>query len=330
MGIKRGDKTKKPNGFYIVESLDLYTAEADKLGDKWNITDKYSSGMPLLDKYMGGGFGQDGMFELVVVYGAPGSGKSTLAMQLVKDSLVKGVPQAWIVLEDSMVSVNVRFRHMFNSDEEARRIIKQKVKINIGGAEQEVTNPIVMSNEMVESNNYTLGDILDWIEMYFKAGVEIVLLDHLQYAVDGADRSYGDSEFDLQSDFAKELATVAKRYNKVIIAVTHTNKGNGAGDTKIYGSKKIEGAATKTLEISRIPMNGEAKNNRSDNFLMEPDYVKIQMNKSRYTEDRKSSVIYLHRASSSVSIDGDDNSQTFGFDYAVEDFMADKAGRIGI
>lgn len=329
MGIKRGDKTKKPDGFYVVESLDLYTKEADKLGDKWNITDKYSSGLPLLDEYMGGGFGQDGTFEFIVVYGAPGSGKSTLAMQLLKDSLIKGVPQAWIVLEDSMVSVNVRFRHMFNSDEEARRIISQKTKLNIGGAEQEVTNPVVMSKEMIESNSYTLGNILDWMEMYFQAGVEIILLDHLQYAIDGAERSGNESEFDLQSELSKELATMAKRYNSVIIAVTHMNKGVGVGDNKIYGSRKIEGAATKTLEISRIPMNGESKNNRSDNYLMEPDYVKVQMNKSRYTDDGKSSVIYLHRAQNTVSVDGEDR-QTFGFDYAVSDFMLDKDRRAGI
>ena len=76
-----------PAGFDEYDSV----AEAQKRNiDNWEstgVTNVYSTGLPQLDKYLGGGFGKEGDFEIVLIHSQPKTYKSTLALLFMMDAV---------------------------------------------------------------------------------------------------------------------------------------------------------------------------------------------------------------------------------------------------
>jgi RecA-family ATPase len=81
--------------------------------------------------------------------------------------------------------------------------------------------------------------------------VDLILLDHLQFAFEGAEAIRGENEYIAQRVFMQKLNQLMKRVKKTIILVSHTNKGLGKGMDKIVGSGSIAQAATKVIEVSK-------------------------------------------------------------------------------
>ena len=300
----------RPIGFSEILSLNYYTKEADSMDGSWGITDRYPTDIPGLNDYLGGGIGKDNSFEIVVLHGSSGVGKSTVAMEMLRKSVKDGVPQAWMILEDSLPDVNARFRRMFPSKEEGDKAISQEVELNINGAKTKIANPMLLSTQMLDSG-YTLDDIkerLDW-------GVQLFLLDHLQFTFDAA-KGLIDNE--AQRTFLQDIAQLFKKYKATLVAVSHRNKNRfNQGNEQIYGTGAIEQVATKVISIDRIPMPGSNR----DDYKMVPDYIKLQLTKNRNGRDHKDRPIYLHRIPDTAPLNNE--WVQFGFDKAVDDYTSD-------
>lgn len=212
--------------------------KAQELKDTWGRTDLYSTGQPVLDSYLRGGFGRPNGYEIVLLYGPTGVGKSTVALNFMAPAIVKGVKVGLLVLEDDMADVSNRMSHILTP--------KQYAAMNT-----DKTVRCLPEDELVKS--WTLHDLVAYIEEWFNDGVELILLDHLQFAFENAEAIKGENEYIAQRVFMQKLNQLMKRTKKTIILVSHVNKTNGSkGMDKIVGSGSIAQAATKVIEIAEV------------------------------------------------------------------------------
>jgi len=230
--------------------------KAQELKKSWGRTDLYSTGHSVLDAYMFGGFGRKDGYEIVLLYGPTGVGKSTVALNFIAPAIRKGVKTGLLVLEDDMADVSNRFSEILSHNEYIRANKEQIVRC-------------LPEDELTKS--WTLDDLLTYIEEWFESGIDLILLDHLQFAFENAEMIKGENEYIAQRVFMRKLNFLMKRVKKTIILVSHVNKANGAkGMNQIVGSGAIAQAATKVIEVS------ETKNMA--------DCINLELRKSRFTK----------------------------------------------
>ena len=303
---------RRPTDFTVNIPLCSLSAEADKYEDSFGITDRYSTGNDILDEWLGGGFGKRGSYELITVFGDTGVGKSTVSMQLLKDSVVKGVPQAWMILEDSLLDTNMRFRKMFPTMEEANKAISQEVELESG---MTIQSPILMSREVV-NDKYNLDDLYDWIEERIKIGIHLFLLDHLQFAFDNSEEISDTKMNEKQRRFLKRIEDLMVATNSTIIMVSHTNKDKGlTGMDKIYGASAIKQSSTKIIEVASV------SSGKGEDLVLNTEYLKLFLHKNRHVRRRPEDGhwIYIHRSATGFGFDAATTVMTtsMGGDYAV-------------
>lgn len=230
--------------------------EAQRLKHTYGRTDLYSTGDSKLDAYLGGGFGRKDNYEIVLLYGPTGVGKSTVALNFIVPAINAGKKVGLLVLEDQMADVSNRLSFIMSASEYAKANASDSVLC-------------LPSDALVKS--WKLDDLLEYIEGWFvNENVEIILLDHLQFAFEGAESIKGENEYTAQRVFMQKLNFLVKKTKKTIILVSHVNKANGAkGMDKIVGSGSIAQAATKVIEISEDSME---------------DVLRINLRKSRFTK----------------------------------------------
>ena len=234
---------------------DFY-AKAQEVKGSWGKTDLYSTGNVKLDSYFRGGFGRKDGYEIVLLYGPTGIGKSTVALNFIAPAIKKGIKVGLLVLEDDMADVSNRMSHILSRSEYLQMNKANNVRC-------------MPEDELVKS--WTLHDLLEYIERWFDEGIELILLDHLQFAFENADSVRGENEYIAQRVFMQKLNQLMKKTKKTIILVSHVNKAAGAkGMDKIVGSGSIAQAATKVIEI------GEEKG--------QTDAIRIELRKSRFTK----------------------------------------------
>lgn len=231
-----------------------FKEEAAKRATTWGLTDLYSTGDYRLDEYLGGGFGRDDAYEIVLLYGSTGIGKSTVALNMVAPAIKDGKRVGLMILEDDMADASLRLSSVLGQVEYS--------KMNAG------RNVICIPKESM-SKSWTLDDLLELINQWFTTlSIDIILLDHLQFAFEGAESIKGENEYIAQRIFMQKLNDMVKKLNKTIILVSHINKDNGSkGLNKIVGSGAIAQASTKAIEVSR-----------------NSPFLRIRMWKSRFTE----------------------------------------------
>ena len=268
-------KHVRPTNFTVNVPLCSLSAEADKYEHTFGKTELYSTGNEIWDEWLGGGFGKEGSYELVIVFGDSGVGKSTVAMQMMKESVIKGVPQAWMVLEDSLVDTNLRFRKMFTSKEEADKAISQEIKLDNG---MTIQSPVLMSREVV-SDEYNLDDLYDWIKLRIDMGIHLFLFDHLQFAFDNSQEVTEIKTNERQRKFLKRIEDLMVATSSTIVIVSHTNKDKSmSGMDRIYGASAIKQTATKVLEVARV------SSGKGDNIVYNPAYVRMYCHKNRHVK----------------------------------------------
>jgi predicted ATP-dependent serine protease len=228
---------KQPIGREIVYLTD-FDEETDKLEKNWGFTNRYSFGDVALDTYFSGGFGRQNGYEIVLLFGDTGIGKSTFGLNMILDPILKGANVGLLMLEDDGADVNGKLRRMLGRD-----VLRQhRQQIHFTPSE-------VVSGKKL----WGLEDLLDLIESWFvERKMDIILLDHLQFAFESAVSLKGENEYNEQRVFVRKLNYLVRTYNKTIIMVSHVNKNAGAkGMQKVMGSAGIAGSATKTIEIRK-------------------------------------------------------------------------------
>lgn len=223
----------------------------------WGITDRFTTGHSVLDGYLGGGFGRKNGYEIVLLYGPTGVGKSTVALNFMAEAIRNGTKVGLLVLEDDMADASNRLEKVMGSV--AYR------KMNDG------ENVLCLPEDALEKS-WKLADLLEYIEDWFvKQKVDLILLDHLQFAFENAESIKGENEWTSQRVFMQKLNQLMKRTGKTIILVSHMNKANGSkGMDRIVGSGALAQAATKVIEIT------ENEDQR--------DALWLELRKSRFTK----------------------------------------------
>jgi predicted ATP-dependent serine protease len=241
-----------------------FAEEAAKLRNTWGRTELFlastrSRGIPNLNDYFGGGYGREGGYEIVILYGDTGVGKSTVGLNFLQHPIESGKKVGLLVLEDSGADVYIRLSKVLGPAGTKQFILEGN---NIHFMPQE---------DLVKS--WKLDDLLVLIEEWFiERDIDVIFLDHLQFAFEGAESIKGENEYTSQRIFMQKLNQLMKKINKTIILVSHVNKSVGAkGMSKIVGSGSIAQAGTKVIEVE----------DNSDN--MGSGALKLTLRKSRFT-----------------------------------------------
>lgn len=226
-----------PIGKQVVYLSD-FDAESDKLVKTYGTTTLHSFGSTDLDKYFGGGYGRPDGYEIVVLFGGTGIGKSTLALNMIVEPVRKGMNIGLLMLEDDGADVNLKLRKMMGREE----LYKHRKQLHF-------TPKDVVSGRKL----WGLDELLELIEDWFtNRNLDIILLDHLQFAFESAISIKGENEYIAQRVFVRKVNYLVRKLNKTIILVSHVNKNTQAkGMDKIIGSAGIAGSATKTIEVKR-------------------------------------------------------------------------------
>lgn len=230
--------------------------KAREISASWGTTDLYSTGQDVLDDYLYGGFGRKNGYEIVLLYGPTGVGKSTVGLNFLAPAILDAKKVGLLVLEDDMADVSNRMAQIFTSDEYLAMNSANNVRC-------------LPEGELTKS--WSLNDLLKYIEDWFADGIELILLDHLQFAFENAEMAKSENEYIAQRVFMQKLNQLMKQSKKTIILISHVNKRAGAkGMDQIVGSSAISQAATKVISV--LEEKGSA------------DTIRLELQKSRFTK----------------------------------------------
>lgn len=261
-------KTLAPTGAY--KNLSDLIPLRDEAKKSFGKTDKYTTGNFELDKWLGGGIGKEGAFEIVTIFAQPGIGKSTIALYMLVEQIRRGTPIGMVIAEDDLGEMAMRLTSMFDSEEEANHYFLSNTKSR------------VMPPALID-NDYTLDDVEQWIRVMANNGVELFLVDNLQFIFDDAVISTKDGEQTAQRRFMKHIATLAKELKLTVILISHTNKDKfNKGMGKILGTSAIGQTATKVLEINRVESSDNLEITQHKNRYARKEYEPIYVERDGY------------------------------------------------
>lgn len=233
-----------------------FLQKARILKQTWGRTDLYSTGHKALDTYFSGGFGRRNGYEIVLLYGPTGVGKSTVALNFMASAIQRGVRCGMLVLEDDMADVSNRLERVLGAADYAKMNAARQV--------------LCLPEDALEKS-WSLADLLVYIEDWFtQEKIDLILLDHLQFAFENAEAAKNENEYRAQRVFMQGLNQLMKRTGKTIILVSHMNKATAAkGMDRIVGSGALAQAATKVIEVTEDPDLA--------------DTLRLELRKSRFT-----------------------------------------------
>ena len=211
------------------------------------VTDEHSTGDAMIDEYLGGGYGRKENYEIVLIFGGTGVSKSTFTTQMIIDPALKGRQIAYFSLEDDVTDLYTRLFYQISG-------IAGKFG-NVDEMMKTVTQNIMVAPE---SDGYTLGEMSSEVEKLFNMGIDIIVIDPLQFIFEASVVEKSETEFNRQRLFMRQINNLIKRAvkqsgrSKTIILVSHTNKGkfDDAIDT-IMGSGAIKQVPTKIVQVVR-------------------------------------------------------------------------------
>ena len=247
-----------------VQALSSYHKLAEKQRNTFGITDLYRADINSakghgLNDYIGGGYGRPGNYEIVILFGDTGIGKSTVALNMLCDPILKGAKVGMMILEDEGADVYLRMEAALGKTNFNEFVLKRGADIQIA------------TDKELGRGEWTLEGALEYLEwMFLERERDVVLLDHLQFLFETV--SIGqEGEWRSQQVFMRKLNQLIKDVKKTVILVSHTNKGDSKGSSRIRGSSGIAAAASKILEVQQNENSSK------------PGAITITMRKSRFT-----------------------------------------------
>lgn len=223
--------------------------EGKKVVNLPRLTNAYTTSDWMIDEYIGGGYGRlDGGYEIVLIFAGTGMNKSTFASQMIIDPALQGKRIAYYSLEDDPADLWARLYlqvgglkgNKFESTDEMMRKVTKQIMI------------------APDSDGYTLEQMAVQIEQLFDMGVDIIVIDPLQFIFEASVVEKTETEYNRQRLFMRQVNNLVKRASrkrgqgKTIIFVSHTNKGkfDDSIDT-IMGSGANKQVPTKILQLQR-------------------------------------------------------------------------------
>lgn len=217
----------------------------NKLGEIWEgvgRTTKYSTGLPLMDEYLGGGFGSEKLGEVVLIHAGSKTQKSTLSMQIMKESFDKGEKMGWAIVEGGFVRSLRNLKQLYCT--EGYDKFEESWKKN-------KENIFQMGDAFINSG-FSMSDVIVWMKnLRANHDVRLFLIDPIGYL---ADYSSGDRESNWQkeSKFMKDLVQFADNTCSTVICITHNVKDSQFKkyrEEAIGGSQSFSKSPTKVIEL---------------------------------------------------------------------------------
>ncbi|MDO5548327.1 MAG: ATPase domain-containing protein [Eubacteriales bacterium] len=226
--------------------------------------EKFSTGIAELDKVLGGFY----LGQFVVITGERGQGKSTLASQLVTRGMTVGYPaliysgelndwmvQDWILrqLAGRKNIIGNRSENGFTTYSVSNSVF-QKISGKYSGMIYNYDNGLIDNGNELDAQEPLLETIETAIKQY---GCRVILIDNLMTAIEDDLTS---DVYRLQSNFAKKLAVMAKRFNVLILLVAHPRKqqrGSNFGNDDVAGSANITNLVDVVVKYSRAAEHEE-------------------------------------------------------------------------
>lgn len=232
--------------------------EAAKRMGEYGQTRMFSTGVSRLDRYLGGGFGRMNGYEIILLFGPSKIGKSTIALNLVAPAVKDEKRVGLMVLEDEGPDTYNRLAQILGSED-------TKTYLQPGSGIR-----CLPVDAMLKS--WSLDDLLKRMEDWFESGIDVILLDHIQFAFENAETAKGENEYTKQRVFMQKLNHLMKKVHKTLIIVSHTAKnGAAAGMDKVMGSSAIAAAATKIIEVKKDKLGVLYLHMHGSRFTTTPD-----------------------------------------------------------
>ena len=225
-------------GAYV--SSDVMIKEGDETYDTQSVSDKYSTGVPLLDDYLSGGFGKRNSYEFMVIASAPKCFKTTFALKILAKQVEAQTNMMWILPEMSYGEITNMFRAFYfpNKDEADRFLVSA---IDSG-------NLKIVDKNTIDGIN-TPKDLQNIITLGINAGVEIFYIDPLNYILGQATNTMNE-QTKAEKDFSRWISRTMEEHKKTAVVVMHNVKDpNLHRQFGMAGSAAFSQQATKTIEV---------------------------------------------------------------------------------
>lgn len=244
-------KKAHTQGFDEYESIN---DALEKVKSGWNEvgkTNKYSTGLPVLDDYLGGGYGSPTRGEVILLHATAKTYKSTLATQFIRTPLEKGAKVGLITLEGRLDTFLTELRKLYAPVQKGDKVVGYEVFDEL--AKKLPDQIFAMSSKMIRSN-FEMEEVVQWMKKTrLEHGVDIFLIDPVGYLADFAAIS-NIPDYKRESKLMKEISDFAYDTNSTVICVQHNVKD---GDTKnpvhrqaaVGGSQSYTKSATKVIEL---------------------------------------------------------------------------------
>ena len=238
-------------GQYV--DIDTMLEEGDKTWDTQGISDKYSTGLPMLDNYFSGGYGKKNSYEMVLVASAPKCFKTTFAMQMLIEPLKKKVPMLWVLAEMSYGETVNMIRAFFYPDiKKADKYLKDAY--DAGSLK-------VMDKDTIDGFT-DIEQVKRGIEVASAEGCELFYIDPLNYLTKQVAKNQ-DGQNRIEFDFTKWLKRHLEKQNKTALLVMHNTKDpNLHRQSGLAGTADFPRIATKVIETRNegyLPKTGAGR-----------------------------------------------------------------------
>jgi len=244
-------KTAHTKGFNEYESI---PEALKKVKEGWNEvgrTDKYSTGLPILDDYLGGGYGSPTRGEVILLHATAKTYKSTLATQFIRTPLEQGAKVGLITLEGRLDTFLTELRKLYAPVQKNGKVVGYEVFDEM--AKNLPTQIFAMSRKMI-SGDFKMEEVVQWMKKTrLEHGVDIFLVDPIGYLADFAEIS-NIPDFKRESKLMKEFSDFAYDTNSTIICVQHNVKDGDVRNpahrqSAVGGSQSYTKSATKVIEL---------------------------------------------------------------------------------
>lgn len=248
-------KVEKKNshtpGYLEVEDVASALDKANELWTDVGKTDLYSTGLPILDDYLGGGFGSEKSGELILIHSTSKTYKSTFSWQMVKTALERGEKLGLIVLEGRLPESLVTLKQLYAPVQKGDKVL---------GYERfdELMKNVIKNNQLISlsrkflENDFEVKEITDWMSMQRLNGVRLFLIDPIGYIADYAHSN--EPSYKLESKLMKQLSNFVYDTCSTVICIQHNVKDGdylnpAHRQAAIGGSQSFSKSPTKVIEL---------------------------------------------------------------------------------
>lgn len=220
--------------------------------------EKLPSGIGELDKLLYGGLPFGGVH---IITGKSGCGKSTLASQF----LVNAIEHGYRCFAYSGELPNYLFkgwmsfqvaggRHVFESRNDWQEAVYGLSNENKNLISEWYRDKMYIFDNSVIDGSDEATNLIEIVKRVIQQyGCRVILLDNLMTAMT-MEKTFGNDQYERQTDFMNKLRGLAVRYNVMILLVAHKRKNGFASDEsdEIAGTSNIANLAMLILTFSKI------------------------------------------------------------------------------